>query len=128
MAAIHQLGRTAIRDALKTLVTHVGVATDNTAFADNQTVLDPANGGASNLLIKAATKTNVDGDIFDATIDIDNRDAAADFENKTIFTIGAQNGSARTNNLSRTVRSQGIGLQDGDFATIGVQLRITDQS
>ncbi len=128
MPAIHQQGRTKVRDHIKTLVSHIGVATDQTAFGDGQTALDPANAGASERLIKASSVANVDADTFDATIDIDNQDASAEFENQTIWTIGAMDGSARTNNISRTVRSQGIGLQDGDFATVGVRLKIVDNT
>lgn len=128
MPAIHQAGRTLLRNAAKTLISHVGISTDATAFGDGQTVLDPANVGAGNNLIRAATIVDVDGDTFDATLDVDNRDASADFQDKAVSTIGAQTGIARTNNLGRVVRTQTIGLQDGDFATIGVRFGIEDNS
>lgn len=116
-------GLTAVRDSTKTLVTHVGVATDQTAFSASQTALDPANGGASNYLIKASTEANVDGVTFDATMSIN---GDSEFTNKTIWTVGVLNGSARTNALSRTVRTQGIGVQAGDSFTIGVRVVVSD--
>lgn len=125
MPAIHQAGRTAIRDAYSALVSHVGVATDQTAFADNQTELDPANAGASERLIKAATIANVDGDTFDASITID---GTTEFTNQTIWTIGNMDGATRTDNLTRTVRTQGIGVQAGDTFTVGTRNTVSDQT
>lgn len=124
-AAILTQGKTAIRDSDKALVSHVGVATDQTAFAAGQTAIDPANGGAPNLLIKAATKVDVDADTFDATIQIN---GDTEFTNKTIWTISALNGSGRTAALTRTVRSQGIGVQAGDVFTIGIRWSNQDDS
>lgn len=124
-AAILTRGKNAIRESDKTLITHIGIATDQTAFAVGQTALDPANAGASNLLIKASTEATVDDDTFDATIAID---GTTEFTNKTIWTIGAMNGSTRTDPLTRTVRSQGIGVQAGDSFTLGVRWSNQDDS
>lgn len=128
MSAIPASGRTRIRDAIKALVSHIGLATDQTPFNDSQTALDPANAGASDRYIAAATKVDVDGNTFDASITINNRGANADFEGKTVYTIGAMTGSTRTDILSRTVRTLYIGLQDGDIATIGVRGEVQDTS
>lgn len=125
MAAILDQGKTAIRNSLKTLISHVGVATDQTAFAANQTALDPANGGAANILIKAATEVDVDGATFDATTTIN---GDTEFTDKTIWTIGVLNGSARTDALTRTKRTQGIGVQAGDSYTVGARLKVEDNS
>lgn len=127
MPAIHQAGRTLLRDLVKAGVSHIGVATDQAPFDDGQSVLDPNNAGASDRLIKAASKADVDGNTVDIVISIDN-DTASEFEGKTIWTIGAQAGGARTDNISRLVRSQGIGLQDGDLVEIGVRLRVADNT
>lgn len=123
-AAILNQGKTAIRDALKTLVTHVGVTTDATAFSATQTTLNP--GGGTNL-IKAAAKTDTgaNNDQFDATITIT---GATEFTGLTINTIGILSGAAATNALSRSVRSAGIGVQSGDVFTIGVRVLVQDNS
>lgn len=122
MPAILQQGRTAIRDQLKTLVTHIGLSDDQTAFADGQTVLSPG-GGAE--LIKASSESNVDGDTFDAQIDVD---GDSEFTDQTIWTIGLMDGPTSADVLSRTVRSQGIGVQAGDAFTIGIRVSVTDQT
>lgn len=124
-AAILNQGQTVIRDGVKTVITHVGLATDNTAFSATQTALDPANGGSSNLLIKAATKTNVDFQTVDYTITVD---GTTELTNKTIFTIGICSGSTRTDAMTRSVRTQGIGVQAGDSFTIGIRVKNEDNS
>lgn len=127
MPAILNQGKTAIRDSLKTLVTHVGVTTDNTAFAATHTTLNPSGSGTN--LIKNATKANsgINNDQFDATITID---GTIEFTNQAINTIGLMNGSAPTNTLSRSVRGTGlgIGVQAGDTFTIGVRVLVQDNS
>lgn len=125
MPAILDNGLTAVRDALKTKITHVGVATDQTAFSSSQTVLDPANGGASNYLIKASTEADVTSVSFDASMTIN---GDSEFTNKTIWTIGVLDGSARTDAMSRTVRTQGIGVQAGDVFTVGVRITVSDET
>lgn len=124
-AAILTQGKTAIRDTLKTLVSHVGVATDTTAFDVAQTALDPANGGAANLLIKASTEADVDAATFDASITID---GTTEMTGKAIATIGICDGATRTDALTRTVRSQTIGVQAGDSYTIAVRVAVEDNS
>jgi hypothetical protein len=124
-AAILDQGQTVIRDGVNTVVTHVGVATDATAFVATQTVLDPAGGGAANRLIKAATKAIVDFQTRDYTMTID---GTLEMTGKTIFTIGILNGSATGNAVTRSVRSAGIGVQAGDSFTIGVRVKHEDNS
>lgn len=124
-AAFLDQGKTAIRDSLKVLVTHVGVSTDSTAFAGTQTRLDPS--GTAVNLIKAASKADsgAAGDQFDATIVIT---GSAEFTNQTIRTIGVLKGGAPTDALSRSVRTAGIGVQAGDVFTIGARLKVEDNS
>jgi hypothetical protein len=115
-------GITAVRNAVKGLVTHVGVAIDQTAHDPAQTVLAP---GGGTTLIKAATKVDVGADSFDATIQIN---GDTEFTGATIWTIGLMSGSAAGSALTRTVRAQGIGVQAGDSFTVGVRLRVEDAS
>ncbi len=122
MPAILARGRTAMRDALKTLITHVGISTASDAFADGQTVIDPT---AGTNLIKTSTETDVDGNTFDATMTVT---GATEFTNLTIRTIGVLNGGLRTDILTRTVRALGIGVQDGDVYTVGVRVAVQDSS
>jgi hypothetical protein len=121
--AILNQGKTAIRDALKTLITHVGITTDGTAFAATQTALNPSGSGTN--LIKAATKTDVDANTFDAQMSID---GTTEFTNQTINCISIQNSSAASNALTRVVRTAGIGVQSGDAFTIGVRVQVQDNS
>ncbi len=123
MPAILDIGKTAYRDAIAGITSHVGVSTDSTAFAVAQTAIDPAAAGTN--LIKAATKTNVDASTFDATMSIS---GSTEFTGLTIRTIAAHNGALRTNVLTRTVRSAGIGVQAGDVFTIGVRQQVQDNS
>lgn len=124
-AALVDAGKTAIRDSLKTLVTFVGLTADSTAFANNQTAIDPAGDVAGSRLIKAATNTNVDANTFDSTISVT---GATELTNITIRTLSIMNGSARTAILSRSVRSLGIGVIAGDVFTIGVRVQVQDNS
>lgn len=130
MGAILDQGKTAIRDALKTLVTHVGVAVDSTAFNGTQTVIDPAGDVSADRLIKASSEANVDASTFDATITID---GTTELTNKSIHTISLMNGSVRTAALTRTVRQAvgpdlGIGVIAGDSHTVGVRCQTQDNS
>lgn len=122
-AAILNQGRTAIRDSLKTLITHVGVSTDSTAFAATQTALNPSGSGTN--LIKTSTETDVDLSTFDATMTID---GTTEFTGLVINTIGVLSGSAASNALTRSVRSVGIGVQAGDTFTIGLRVAVADNS
>ncbi len=122
-AAILDQGRTAIRDSLKTLVTHIGLSTDSTAFNATQTALDPTGSGTN--LIKASTEVDVSASSFDATISVN---GTTELTGQTIRTIAAMNGSARTNALTRSVRGAGIGVEAGDVFTIGLRFAISDAS
>lgn len=122
-AAILNGGKTAIRNALKTLITHNGFYSDNTAFSATQTQGNPS--GAGTVLVKPTTHTDVDAFTFDSQSTIN---GDTEFTNGTIFTITVQNGSANTNALSRSVRSQGIGVQAGDLFTVGSRVQVQDNS
>lgn len=125
MPAILNQGETVVRNAVKGVVSHVGVATDATAFNAAQTVLDPAGGGAANRLIKAAVKTDVDFQTEDYTITVD---GTTEMTGKTIFTIGVLSGATTETAMTRSVRTQGIGVQAGDSFTIGVRLKHEDNT
>lgn len=122
-AAILNQGRTAIRDSLKTLITHVGVSTDSTGFLATQTSLNPSGTGTN--LIKTSTEADVDFSTFDATMTID---GSTEFTGLIINTIGVLSGSAASNALTRSVRSVGIGVQAGDTFTIGLRIAVADNS
>lgn len=119
-ASLLQQGSQAIRDALKSLVSHVGISTDSTAFADTQTTLSP--GGGTNI-IKASTEADVDYRTFDASATITSTDGTGSFR-----TVGVLNGAAATNALSRSVRTNGIGIDTGDTYVVTVRVRVTDAS
>ena len=119
-AAIVNQGKTAIRDALKTLVTHVGISTDSTAFAASQTSLSP--GGGTNI-IKACTEADVGTDGFDASATITSADGTGVFR-----TVGILDGAAATDVISRSVRTNGIGIDAGDSYTITVRVTVQDNS
>jgi hypothetical protein len=126
-AAILDQGKTAIRDALKTLVTHLSFASDSTAFSGAQVVVNPS--GAGTVLTKAATKTDVDGSTVDFTAQIN---GTTEFTNGQIATLALAKGTAVTgagrDTLTRTVRSQTIGVQAGDLYTLGVRATVQDNS
>lgn len=125
MPALLDRGRTAIRDQLMTLITNVGVTSDNTAFAAAQTAIDPAGDVAANRLIKASAETIVDASTFDATMSIN---GDTEMTGKTIWTIAMMNGATRTDPLTRTVRTAGIGVQAGDVFTVGARVTVQDNS
>jgi hypothetical protein len=123
MPAIHSQGVNKILVNARSLLTHVGVSTDNTAYNINQTQLDPSAVGTN--LIAAATQANVDNATDDYTINV----TSANFGGNSIFTIGAQSGSAATDSISRSVRTNSIGVDAaGDNFNIGVRVVVTDQS
>lgn len=113
-------GSTAIRDALKTLVSHVGISTDSTAFSAAQTTLSP--GGGTNI-IKASTEADVNATTFDASATVTSADGTGSFR-----TVGVLNGSAATAALSRSVRTNGIGIDSGDSYVVTVRVAVTDAS
>lgn len=141
MAALLNQGKTAIRDSLKTLVSHVTVSDDNTAFAATQTGINP-NATGTSTHVEAATDTDVDDNTFDSTIVIT---GASEFTDKQIWAIGVAKGLAvrsatgsggthtgggtvGTDTLSRKVRTLSIGVQNGDTMTIGVRTQVQDNS
>ena len=142
-AALLDQGKTSIRDSLKTLVTHVVVSDDSTAFAGTQTGINPS-AGSTSTHVEASTEADVDSSTFDATITIT---GATEFTNKSIMSIGVAKGTAirsatgaggshtgggtvGTDTISRTVRSAGlgIGVQSGDTFTVGVRCAVQDNS
>jgi hypothetical protein len=141
-AAILTQGLTALRDNLKTFVTHIGVSDDTTAFALSQTVINPG-GGALSTHGEVSTEANVDATTFDATIDID---GTTEFTGKVINTIAIGKGAAMrgastgthtgtpltvgTDCVTRSLRGAGlgIGVQAGDAFTIGVRVKVEDNS
>lgn len=118
-------GLTDIRDAIKARITHLGVATDQTAWAANQTDIDPANAGAANYHIEAATKTDVAFNAFDAVITIT---GSTEFTGKNIYTIAPMDGAARGDAVGRYVRSLPVGVIAGDSFSIGLRFTVSDVS
>lgn len=140
-AAILDQGKTAIRDALETLITHVVVSDDNTAFTASDTGINP-NATGTSTHVEAATDTNVDGATFDSTIVIT---GATEFTDKYIYAIGVSKGlgvrsatgsggthtgggTVGTDTLTRSVRTLGIGVESTDTMTIGVRTQVQDNS
>lgn len=138
--AILTQGKTAIRDSLKTLITHLVVSDDATAFSVAHTGVNPDNTKSTH--VETATDTDVDASTFDSTITIT---GASEFTDKSIFSIGVAKGSAirqaaagsgthtgggtnGTDLLTRSVRTLGIGVQSGDSFTIGVRVQVQDNS
>lgn len=125
-AAILDQGKTNIRDAIRGVaanaITHVGVSTATDAFVAAQTAIDPT---AGTNLIKAATFTVVAFDTLDCTISIN---GTTEFTGLSIRTISVLKGATRTDVISRSVRTVGIGVQAGDTFTIGVRYQVQDNS
>lgn len=119
--AILDQGLTDLRDAVAARITHIGVSTDATAFAATQTALNPS--GAGTNLIKPSTSSNVSATTVDESITIT---GASEFTGLTINTIGALDGSTRTDAVARIVRSAGIGVIAGDVFTVGVRFVVSD--
>ena len=120
-AAILDQGKTAIRDALKSLVTHGGISTNSTAFNVSQTELNP--GGTGTNIIKAATKTDVDASTFDASITVTSADGTGLFR-----TVSILDGSGVGDALSRSVRTNGLGVDAGDSYVVTVRVAVSDAS
>lgn len=120
-AALLTQGRQSIRDAIKGIVTHAGISTNSTAFAVGQTELNP--GGTGTNIIKAATKTDVDASTFDASITVTSADGTGSFR-----TVGILDGAAATDAMSRSVRTNGLGLDAGDSYTVTIRVAVTDAS
>lgn len=121
-AALLNQGITDVRTAITDKVTHVGVSTASDAFVASQTAIDPTPGTN---LIKAATKTVIDFQTVDFTMSIN---GTTEFTGSSIGTISILKGATRTDAMSRTVRAQGIGVAAGDTFTVGIRVKVTDQS
>jgi hypothetical protein len=134
-------GKTSVRDSLKTLVSHVTGADDNTAFLATHTGINPS-GGSTSTIVKPTTNVNVDGNTFDANFTID---GTTEFTNKFLLVIGVAKGLGvrqvagsggthtgggvvGTDTISRSVRTLGIGVQSGDIFTVGNRLEVQDNS
>jgi len=139
--AILNQGKTAIRDSLKILITHVCVSDDNSVFDVTQTGINPA-AAATSTHVEAATDTDVDGNTFDSTITID---GSTEFTDKYIYAIGVAKGLGiraatgsggvhtgggvvGTDTLTRSVRNLGIGIESTDLMTVGVRTEVQDNS
>jgi hypothetical protein len=123
MAAITNQGLNKSLIHMRTLLTSVGVSTDQTAFSVSDTDLSP-NAGSTDL-IQTATVLNVSNAVDDYTMAVN----SANFGNQTIFTIGAMDGTTSADNVSRSVRTNGIGVESaGDSFIIGFRLTVSDQS
>lgn len=123
MPAIHSQGLNKLLTHMRTLITHIGVSDDQTPYSSNQTRLDPTE--TANNLILPTSHQNVDNVTDDYTINV----TSANFGGNTIYTIGAQSGPAATDNISRSVRNNGIGIEpSGDDFNIGVRFIQSDQT
>ncbi len=124
-AAIYTVGKTTIRDLLKTgFSPSIGVSDDSAAFAAGQTSVNPT-GGATVSLVKTATIANVDVTTYDATITINGN---TEMTNKNIYSISACVSNSAASAQSRTVRSNPIGVQAGDLFTLGLRISNADNS
>ena len=129
-AALLAQGKTAIRDVIATLITHIAVTDDSTAFVITQTVANPA-GGATVVLTKACAATVVDANTVDELITIT---GASEFTGKVINGVCSAKGTlttgSGTDTLSRIPRASGlgIGVQAGDIYTIGIRTVTEDNS
>tara|TARA_R110000850_G_scaffold91270_2_gene193828 strand:+ start:2060 stop:2434 length:375 start_codon:yes stop_codon:yes gene_type:complete len=123
MAAITNSGLNKSLIHMRTLLTHVGISTDQSVFNVNDTDLSP-NVGATDL-IQTATVLNVSNAVDDYTMAVN----SANFGGNTIYTIGAMNNSTSADNVSRSVRTNGLGVEAaGDEFIIGFRLTVSDQS
>lgn len=121
MPAYLQQGLTAIRNSIKSLITHVGVTDDGAAFNAEHTTLNPTGAPTTNF-IGAATKTDVDFQTADYSFVV----TSANFGGKFIRAIGVLSGSAATAALSRAVRTLALGVEAAND-TLTIAVRIKDQ-
>ena len=123
-AAVRFVERTGRRAAIGAL-TDIEKLVDG--VAGTQVVVNPS--GTGTVLTKAATKTDVDASTFDVTATIN---GTTEFTNAQIATVAVAKGTATTgagrDTLSRSVRSQTIGVQAGDAYTRGVRVAVQDNS
>jgi hypothetical protein len=124
-AAIYTVGKTTIRDLLKTgFSPSIGLSDDSAAFAVGQTSVNPT-GGATTALVKTATIADVDASTYDATISVN---GTTELTGKNIYSISACTSNSAAAAKSRTVRSNPIGVQTGDLYTIGLRIAVADNS
>lgn len=141
MPALLAQGSTAIRDSLKTLVTHLVVSDDDDVFDDADTGINP-NATGTSTHVEAATDSDIDGTTWESTITIT---GATEFTNKSIFSIGLAKGLAirsatgsggthtgggtvGTDTLTRSVRTLGIGVESSDTYTLAVRGAVEDNT
>ena len=134
-------GKTSIRDAVKTLVSHVVVSDDSAAFAVGQTGINPT-AAATSTHVEASTDSDVDDSTADFTVTIN---GATEMTNKSIFSIGIAKGTAirqatgaggthtgggtvGTDAISRSVRALGIGVESTDTYALAVRGAIEDNT
>ena len=124
-AAIYTVGKTAIRDLLKTgFSPSIGVSDDNAAFAVGQSSVNPT-GGVTTALVKTATIADVDASTYDATISIN---GTTEMTGKNIYSISPCTSNAANAAKGRVVRSNPIGVQTGDLYTVGLRIATADNS
>lgn len=131
-AAILTQGKVAFQRALRgtagNAVTHLGFSTASDAFVKTQTAIDPT---AGTNVFKAATFADVTvtdtNDSFDATATIDGS-VDTTLVGLSIRTISLQKGATRTDALTRSVRTAGIGVEATDVYTISVRATSQDNS
>lgn len=143
-ASILNQGQTSIRDAVKSLVTHVCISTDTTVFTASDTGVNPGAGSTSTWVKATASETNVDFQTVDYAISID---GTTEFTGLVINSLGVAKGVGvrqatgaggthgggsvvGTDCITRTLRSAGlgIGVQAGDSFTIGCRVKHEDNS
>lgn len=140
-AALLTQGKTDIRNSLKTLVTHLVVSDDSTAFSAAHTGINPG-AGSTSTHVEAATDSDVDASTWESTITIN---GATEFTGKSIMCIGLAKGTAirsatgsggthtgggtvGTDTISRSVRTLGIGVESTDTYTLAVRGAVEDNS
>lgn len=143
MPAYLNQGLTDLRNAVKTLVTHLAVSDDTTAFSAAHTGINPG-AAATSTHVEAVTEADVDSATVDFTITIT---GASEFTGKVINCLGVAKGLAirsatgsggthtgsgtvGTDCISRSLRSSGlgIGVQSGDTITVGVRVAAQDNA
>lgn len=131
-AALLVQGKTAFQRALRgvagNVITHVGFTTASDAFNKTQTAIDPT---AGTNVFKTATFADVTvldtNDSFDATATVDGS-VDTSLVGLLIRTISLQKGNTRTDALTRSVRTAGIGVEATDVYTISVRGTFQDNS
>lgn len=140
-AALLTQGKTSIRDALKTLVSHVVVSDDSAVFGVGNTGINPT-AGSTSTHVEASTDSDVDASTADFTITIN---GASEMTGKSILSIGIAKGTAirqatgaggthtgggtvGTDTISRSVRTLGIGVESTDTYTLSVRAAVEDNS